>query len=111
MTYIIITLINFFLVYIINNIFYFNQESNYHGFYKEPEYEKICIPIWLWLIIFLWCFTSIIGTVTFGCIMIVLLCFLNCCDDEIIINPKLKEKMKNMFIGKLIGLLTKKISI
>lgn len=113
MGYLIVTIINFLLIYICSHFFLINK--NYNNYWKrEKEYERSSLPIWGWIIVF------IIGLLSYCGLLICLIAFFSLwigifIDDDIIIDPKISSLYKRTWLGKLLTgfgkLLTKRVSI
>lgn len=112
MNYIIVTLINFILIYICCHCFQWNKNSC--SYRKEKKYERISFPVWAWILICIAGLLSYFGLIFFLTVLIFLLTGL-IIDDDLIFDPKLKNIFTNSFIGKFFSkisnLLIKNISI
>lgn len=113
MTYLIVTIINFLLIYFSSHFFLWNENANSY-WSKEKDYKRPNLAVWVWIIIIL---IGLAYWAGFICCMIVFISFIcgTFMDDDVIIDPKLSNWFMKTWLGRFIKcsikLLNKKVSI
>jgi len=113
MWYIIITLINFSIIFFCSHFLLWNENTNDY-WNKEKRYTRFAPPVWVWIIIFITGLTYWMGLII--CLVILMIiCIDSIVDHDIIIDPRLSEWFKRTWIGKflsfIIRILNKNVSL